>query len=112
MDKSLMTGSTTMLVLALLKKSDKYGYEMISELEKQSNHVFVLKEGTLYPLLHGMENKGLVKSYMAEGETKRKRKYYSITKRGLKHLKDKQKEWELFSSKVNKVIGGDAHAYS
>ena len=54
-DKSLITGSTTMLVLSLLKDGDKYGYEMIKELEKKSDETFSLKEGTLYPILHGLE---------------------------------------------------------
>lgn len=105
-DKSLITGSTTMLVLTLLNAGDKYGYQMIKELEEQSDKTFSLNEGTLYPILHGLENDGMVESFMAVAESGRKRKYYRITKNGKKLLEDKKKEWEFFSSKVNKVIGG------
>ena len=62
-DKSLVSGSTTMLVLKLLEEKDMYGYEMIDTLRGKSKNVFELKAGTLYPLLHGLEEKGLVESY-------------------------------------------------
>lgn len=109
-DKSLITGSTTMLVLTLLNSGDKYGYEMIKQLEVLSDNTFVLKEGTLYPILHGLENDRMVESYMGEAESGRKRKYYRITAKGQKMLADKKKEWEFFTSKVNKVIGGRGYA--
>ena len=48
-DKNLLSGSTTLLVLSLLAAGDKYGYEMIAELDARSDHTFTLKEGTLYP---------------------------------------------------------------
>lgn len=109
-DKSLITGSTTMLVLTLLKNGDKYGYEMIKDLEEKSDSTFVLKEGTLYPILHGLENDGMVESYMSETEGGRKRKYYRLTSKGQQFLELKKKEWKFFISKVNKVIGGDVYA--
>ena len=62
-DKSLVSGSTSMLILRLLEEKDMYGYEMIEELRRKSENVFELKAGTLYPLLHGMETKGLLSSY-------------------------------------------------
>ena len=54
-DKSALPGGTAMLVLALLKEQEMYGYQIIEELEKRSNQVFHLQEGTLYPLLHSLE---------------------------------------------------------
>ena len=57
-EKSLVSGSMTMLLLGLLKEKDMYGYEMIDTLRRKSRNVFELKAGTLYPLLHGMEEKG------------------------------------------------------
>ena len=57
-DKSLISGSTTLLILSLLEEKDMYGYEMIDTLKGKSNNVFELKAGTLYPLLHSMEEKG------------------------------------------------------
>ena len=58
-DKSLLAGSTTMLVLKLLDGQDMYGYQMIEELSRRSERAFALKTGTLYPLLHSLEEKEL-----------------------------------------------------
>ena len=59
-DKSLMAGSTGMLILKLLSREDMYGYQMIESLAALSDDTFSLKAGTLYPLLHNMEENGLV----------------------------------------------------
>ena len=67
-DKSLVSGSTTMLVLKLLEEKDMYGYEMIDTLSKRSDNVFELKVGTLYPLLHSMVQSGYLESYNQEAK--------------------------------------------
>jgi DNA-binding PadR family transcriptional regulator len=64
-DKGLIGGSTILLLLSLLEESDRYGYEIIKELEMRSDKAFQFKEGTLYPVLHKLENSGYVKSYLA-----------------------------------------------
>lgn len=65
-DKSLVSGSMSMLILRLLSDKDMYGYEMIDSLRKRSKNVFELKAGTLYPLLHSLEDKNLLTSYEQE----------------------------------------------
>ena len=62
-DKSLISGSTTLLILSLLEEKDMYGYEMIDTLRQKSQNVFELKAGTLYPLLHSLEDKGFLTVY-------------------------------------------------
>ncbi len=105
-DKALMAGSTTLLVLSLLAEGEKYGYQMIAELARRSDNTFQLKEGTLYPILHALEKEGRVKSFRREAENGRERKYYRITPAGLALLQDKAEEWRLFSEKVNAVVQG------
>ena len=61
-DRSLVSGSMGMMILRLLTEKDMYGYEMIDTLKKRSENVFELKAGTLYPLLHGLEEKQFVTS--------------------------------------------------
>lgn len=102
-DKVLMSGSLTMLLLRLLDEKDMYGYEMIDTLRKKSCNVFELKAGTLYPLLHGLEEKGLLTAYEQEygGKT---RKYYSITKEGRGVLEAKKAEWKEYQSAVTNVL--------
>nr|WP_325298711.1 PadR family transcriptional regulator [uncultured Dysosmobacter sp.] len=105
-DKSLMTGSTTLLVLSLLSREEMYGYQMITELARRSDHTFELKEGTLYPILHTLEADQLVTVREKEAETGRMRKYYRITRKGLKVLEEKKVEWNTFTEKVNAVVCG------
>lgn len=103
LNKSLISGSTSMLVLRLLEDKDMYGYEIIDSLQKKSNNVFQLKAGTLYPLLHSLEEKNLLTSYEYEVAGKL-RKYYSLTKEGKKFLKIKKEEWQEYSSAVANVL--------
>ena len=105
-DKSLLTGSTTVLILKLLEEKDLYGYEMISNLAKKSNHTFDLKAGTLYPLLHNLEKNGIVESYEESTASERTRKYYHLTEKGKDVLKIKEKEWHEYSTAVNRVLNG------
>lgn len=109
-NKALMSGSTALLVLHLISTNDMYGYQIIHELEARSNNVFSLKEGTLYPILHGLEKDGLTSSYTKIAKSGKKRKYYKITKKGNIMLSDKKQEWAVFSSSVNNVIGECSYA--
>ncbi len=105
-DKGLLSGSTTTLILKLLEETDMYGYQMIETLAKKSDHTFDLKAGTLYPILHNLEKNGAVTSYEKKSETDRTRKYYHLTTKGKKLLKEKQEEWDMYSSAVNNILKG------
>jgi PadR family transcriptional regulator PadR len=110
-DKSLLAGSTTMLVLKLLDGQDMYGYQMIEELARRSDRTFELKAGTLYPLLHSLEEKALIRSYDKDVKTQRPRRYYQISPKGKRLLADKQAEWTAYTGAVNRVLrGGDSLA--
>lgn len=109
-DKGLVGGSTVLLVLSLLEETDRYGYEIIKELELRSEDAFRLKEGSLYPVLHKLENNGYVESYKEKGDRGRERKYYKITKKGTKQLSKEKEKWKMFTLSVNKVIGGESYA--
>ena len=109
-DKGLMAGSSTLLVLSLLDKGDMYGYQMIEELSRRSNNTFQMQEGTLYPILHGLEKGKYLTSYQQQAPTGRMRKYYRLTRRGRQLLDDKKKEWEAFRQGVGDVLSGGANA--
>lgn len=109
-DKGLMAGSGTMLALSLLEGGDMYGYQMIEELSRRSSGLFQMKEGTLYPILHGLEREKYLTSYQLAAPTGRMRKYYKITKKGKKLLDSKRTEWEAFHQGVDQVLSGGANA--
>jgi len=108
-NKSLLSGSTSMLLLSLLAEKDRYGYEMIDTLHQRSNHVFDLKAGTLYPLLHLLEEQGYLESY-DDLESAKPRKYYCLTKKGRKYLQELSGEWNEYTHAVASVLGGAAFA--
>ena len=103
-DKGLVAGSSTLLVLSLLEREDMYGYQMIEELLRRSNRTFEMKEGTLYPILHGLEKDKMVTSYDMTAPTGRSRKYYRLTRRGRELLGEKKQEWEQFHQGVENVL--------
>lgn len=101
--KELLKGSTAILLLSVLEKSDMYGYKIIRELEIRSENAFEMSEGTLYPILHALEKENCLDSYWQEYDGRR-RKYYHITDKGIKTLHEKKEEWKSFSTNVNKVL--------
>ncbi len=105
-DKGLLSGGTTLLILSLLAGEEMYGYQMITELARRSNHVFDLKEGTLYPILHGLEAEGLVSVREKKTEGGRTRKYYRITPKGRRGLEVRKKEWAVFREQMDAVVDG------
>lgn len=105
-NKELLKGSTSIMILSLLNRKDMYGYQMMQEIKAMSDSTFELKEGTLYPLLHALENEGAVQSYWYDTEDGRRRKYYRITDEGKTLLTVKKKEWSFYVEAVNNVIGG------
>jgi len=105
-DKKLMTSSTDMMILKLLENDDMYGYQMIEELRRRSKNVFDLKAGTLYPLLHQLEQKGYLTSFERAAGEARIRKYYHLTDKGRKQLQERQSAWEAFTNAVSAVMGG------
>ena len=98
MRKKQQIEHTPLLVLSLLAGEDMYGYQMILELARRSNHTFDMKEGTLYPVLHGLEQQGYVEAYRQEAPTGRMRKYYHLTKKGGEALRAEAESWRRYSS--------------
>ncbi|MCB9026991.1 MAG: helix-turn-helix transcriptional regulator [Bdellovibrionaceae bacterium] len=105
-DKELLKGTTSTLVLQLLSRKKMYGYEIIQEFEILSGGLFSFKEGTLYPVLHALETKGYVKPEWVGAKGSRQRKYYLITKSGRNQLKSKKAEWQRFTSTIEKIFFG------
>lgn len=103
LDRTLVSGSMSMLILRLLSEKDMYGYEMIDILRKRSENVFELKAGSLYPLLHSLEENNRLTCYEKEVSGK-VRKYYSITKEGRKFLDKKRDEWEQYAKAITNVL--------
>ena len=104
MEKKKSIEHTELLVLSLLSREDMYGYQMIVELERRSDKTFSMKEGTLYPVLHGLERRGAVEVYQQAAPTGRMRKYYHLTTKGRLLLEEEKREWNTYTRAVSAVL--------
>ena len=95
---------TSLVVLHLLSVADMYAYEMIAALEKRCDSTFTMKEGTLYPILRGLENSGAVTAYRQVSPAGRERKYYHLTERGRKQLAEETRQWRAYEGAINAVL--------
>lgn len=100
--KELVAASAEPLILSLLSKGESYGYAIIQEIKQRSEGKLQWTDGMLYPVLHRMEHRGLIKSRWGESETGRKRKYYSLKKDGKAAMAKHQEQWSL----VHSVLAG------
>ena len=100
--KELVAASAEPLILSLLARGENYGYAIIQEVKARSRGKLRWTDGMLYPVLHRMENRGLIKSRWGESETGRKRKYYSLKKDGKAAMEKHHEHWML----VHGVLSG------
>ena len=101
-DKSLVSGSTSMLILRLLSEKDMYGYELVEEVSE----VIDVNEGTIYPLLKRLTNERYFETYLRESSEGPPRKYYHLTAAGILYLERLAAEWEEFQARVNAFVRG------
>lgn len=93
------------LILSVLSKGKKHGYQLALEIEKKSENHFKFNHGTLYPILHKLEKEGYIKGTWKQEGPKRRRKYYSITAKGRKYLVAQQDEWQQFFKHFYNIVG-------
>ncbi len=104
-ERELLKGVAPMVVLEILVRGAMYGYELSEAVAQRSGKILSLGRGTLYPLLYNLEAKGLVAAEWQENAGSRRRRYYSITSEGKKHLSRQKKQWEQLQAGVNLALG-------
>jgi PadR family transcriptional regulator PadR len=104
MDRELLKGSIALLILTLLSEREMYGYEIIQEAARRSRDAFQFKEGTLYPALHQLERRGLLRAEWRVAENGRERKYYGLTPAGRKAAQASARDWASFVAAVTAVL--------
>lgn len=102
--KALVAASTKPLVLAILKKGENYGYQIIQSVRALSSGKLEWSEPMLYPLLKRMERDGLIRSEWKLTESKRFRRYFRLTEKGLKVQEEESAEWSLINDVFGKVL--------
>ena len=104
--KDLIAASATPLILSILSHGDSYGYDIIQKVRELSDGEMEWADGMLYPILHRLEKKSLIKSYWGKSDTGRKRKYYRLRRSGLEKLEELRKNWSNLYTMIQKLEGG------
>jgi PadR family transcriptional regulator, regulatory protein PadR len=91
--RELVAASTKPLLLSLLSEGESYGYELIQRVRELSGGKFAWTEGMLYPVLHRLEQDGLIKAVWRDAENGRKRKYYRLAAAGREALATEKAHW-------------------
>ena len=107
--KELVAASTVPLVLSVLTRGESYGYELIQQVRELSGGRIEWTEGMLYPVLHWMEDEGLIESEWREAETGRKRKYYRLRREGHKALQAERQQWLTVHETLTKLWKTQPH---
>jgi PadR family transcriptional regulator PadR len=103
--KQTLEGNVETLILAVLEAGPSYGYAIVKELNARAKGLLQLGEGTIYPVLHRMEDKKLISSSWRVAENGRERKYYLVTAKGRRALAANYQEWQMLSAAMKRVLG-------
>jgi PadR family transcriptional regulator, regulatory protein PadR len=106
MEGEMLKGHLDMIVLAALSAGPAHGYAVIEAIKRRSGQAFDLPEGTIYPALHRLEQADLLASRWVTAESGRRRRVYSLTKRGNRALVEQRAVWEQFSDAIGGLLGG------
>jgi len=108
-NNSLNSGISELLVLRLLQDQEMYGYEIVQAIAARTAAALTPGEGVIYPLLHGLEKGGALKS-RRKAVNGRSRVYYTLTAKGAKRLNHLAQSWNSLNAAVQAVMGKRAHA--
>jgi transcriptional regulator len=100
----LLPGTLDLLVLRILSRGELHGWGITQRLEQLSQRALQVDEGSLYPSLYRMEEKGWIEAEWRQTENNRRAKYYSLTRAGQKQLEKEQAIWERMSAIITTVL--------
>ncbi|HYP04922.1 MAG TPA: PadR family transcriptional regulator [Bryobacteraceae bacterium] len=100
----LPQGTLDLLVLQILDSEPQHGWGISERLNQRSNGALQVQQGSLYPALHRMERKGLVKGKWRLSENGRRAKYYELTAQGRKHLRAETESWSRLTNTVALIL--------
>jgi len=101
----LPQGTLDLLILKTVAFGPVHGYAIAQRLQQVSRDVVQVPQGSLYPALHRLENRGLLAAEWRENETGREAKFYRLTRTGKKQLETETANWERLSEAVHLVLG-------
>lgn len=100
----ILKGTLDMLILSSIAQGPKHGYGIARWLEETSHELLVIEQGSLYPSLYRMEERGWISARWGVTELNRRAKFYSLTTRGREQLQSERKGWERLVKAITLVL--------
>ena len=100
----LVQGTLDLLILKTISLEPKHGWAIAKRIQQVSREVLQVQQGSLYPALHRLEQRGWIKAKWKESETGRKAKFYSLTVAGRAQLEREAENWSRLSAAINLVV--------
>jgi len=103
LDRELKKGSAELLILTLLEKRARHGYEIGKLIDTRSRGALRFNVASLYPLLYRLEAKGLLEGRWVERPSQRRRRYYRLTPAGRRALRERRGAWSAFVEAMQRI---------
>src|SRR6266571_4247839 len=107
LDREMKKGSAEMLILSLVERRPRHGYEISKLIEGRSGGVLRFNVASLYPLLYRLEKRGWIRGRWVEKAGQRRRRYYRLTPAGKKILAAQRDGWREFVEAINRITGAE-----
>lgn len=101
----LPQGTLDVLILKIVALGPVHGYAIAQRLQQVSRDVVQVPQGSLYPALHRLENRGLLTADWKETDTGREAKFYRLTKKGRTHLEAETADWKRLAEAIGLILG-------
>lgn len=103
-DRDLLAGTLDLLILRVLMPGQAHGLQIAQSIERKSDDVLLVEQGSLYPALHRLEEKGWIEAKWGASDANRKAKFYSLTREGRKRLASEESRFTQLARAVARVL--------
>jgi PadR family transcriptional regulator len=105
--RELKKGSAELLILSLIERRPRHGYEISKLIEQRSEGVLTFNVASFYPLLYRLEKRGFISGRWVEKAGQRRRRYYQLTAQGKTVLKEQRSSWAAFVNAIDQITGAE-----
>ena len=103
-ERDLLAGTLDMLILRMLQTGTAHGLEIAQQIERRSDDILLVEQGSLYPALHRLEARGWIVSSWGISDTNRRARFYQLTQKGLKQLTTESSRWKTLTQAVARAM--------
>lgn len=100
----LLQGTLDLLILRTLALGPQHGFGVSQRIAQVSKEVFQINQGSLYPALHRLEQRGWIAAEWGESDNNRRAKFYALTRTGRKQLEAEQRNWEKVTAAIERIL--------